>query len=202
LRNLVTEPQHAGRRAELQRALRAHMIETRDSGFIPEGMFDRLAGGKTLYDYVQSPAYPIERIVDLADKATSRDPRHLADLQTALSDSHPVIRYWAALGCVVLQQKAAAAKSALVPRLRDEWADVRIVAAEALGYQGESEAGVTTLAELVKSKQPYEALAALNTLEYMWRAGHVPLARVQTIVRELKLSEPGDRIPRYLLSLK
>ena len=74
--------------------------------------------------------------------------------------------------------------------------------AEALGYHGESEAGVTTLAELVKSKQPYEALAALNTLEYMWKAGHVPLARVQNIVRELKLSEPADRIPRYLLSLK
>jgi hypothetical protein len=54
----------------------------------------------------------------------------------------------------------------------------------------------------VKSRQPYEVLAALNTLEYMWKAGHIQLARVQGLVRDLKLAEPADRIPRYLLSLK
>ena len=47
-----------------------------------------------------------------------------------------------------------------------------------------------------------EVLAALNTLEFMWRAGHVPLDRVQALVRDLKLAEPADRIPRYLLSVK
>ena len=202
LRNLATDPQHAARRAELQRTLRAEIISTRDTGFIPEGMFERLAGTKTIYDYAQSSAYPIERIVDLADKAASRDGRHLADLRAALSDPHPVMRYWGAVGCVILQQKSTPAKAALVALLRDEWADVRIAAAEALGYHGEAEAGVTALADIVKGKQSYETLAALNTLEYMWKAGHVPLARVQTIVRELKLGEPADRIPRYLLSLK
>jgi hypothetical protein len=45
-------------------------------------------------------------------------------------------------------------------------------------------------------------LAALNTLEFMWRAGHVPLDRAQALVRDLKLAEPADRIPRYLLSVK
>ncbi|MDO8543018.1 MAG: hypothetical protein Q7S40_21445 [Opitutaceae bacterium] len=45
-------------------------------------------------------------------------------------------------------------------------------------------------------------LAALNTLEYMWRAGHVSLERAQGIVRDLKLAEPADRIPRFLLSQK
>ena len=39
----------------------------------------------------------------------------------------------------------------------------------------------TLFAGIVTSRQPYEALAALNTLEYMWKAGHVPLARVQEI---------------------
>ena len=201
LRNLANDRQHATRRAELERKLRATMVETRDTGFIPEGMFERLAGKKTIHDYAQSSAYPIERIVDLAGKASSRDARHLGDLRAALNDAHPVIRYWGALGCVVLQKKSAPAKARLLELLRDDWADVRVVAAEALGYHGKAEPAVSALAEVVRSKQLHEALAALNTLEYMWKSGHVPLSRVQSIVRDLKLAEPADRIPRYLLSL-
>lgn len=202
LRNLIADPQHAAQRTALQRKLRAEIIATRDTGFIPEGMFPRLAGDHTLYDYAQSSAYPIERIVDLADRATSRDASHLPALQAALEDSHPVIRYWGALGCLILQEKSAVAKDRLVALLRDDFADVRIVAAEALGYHRESNAALTTLAEIVKSSQPHEALAALNTLEYMWRAGHAPLARVQSMVRELKLVEPADRMQRYLLNVQ
>ena len=67
---------------------------------------------------------------------------------------------------------------------------------------GEADAAVKALSEIVTNKQQYETLAALNTLEYMWKAGHVPLTRVQDIVRDLKLAEPADRIPRYLLSVK
>ena len=140
--------------------------------------------------------------MDLADRAASRDAEHLPALQAALNDTHPVIRYWGALGCLIRQEKSAPAKARLRELLRDEWGDVRVVAAEALGYHGEAEAGVAALADVVKGSQPYEALAALNALEYMWRAGHVPLARVQGVVRDLKLAEPLDRIPRFLLSLK
>ena len=202
LRNLAAEPQYATRKTALQQTLRAELIATRDTGFIPEGMAVRLAGEKTIYDYAQSPAYPIERILDLADRATSRDVRHLPALQAALSDSHPVLRYWGALGCLILQTQAGPAQAALRTALRDEFADIRIVAAEALGYHGAAEAGVTTLVEVIQHQQPYEQLAALNALEYMFKAGHVPLARVQEIVRNLKLAEPLDRIPAYLLSLK
>jgi N-sulfoglucosamine sulfohydrolase len=204
IRNLIaaTDSRHATRMAELRRKLRAEMMATRDTGFIPEGMFARLAGDKTVYDYAQSTAYPLERIIDLADKAVSRDAKYLRDLTAALDDPHPVIRYWGAVGCLILQSKAAAAKGKLQARLKDEWPDVRIAAAEALGFHGEGEAAVAVLAEQVKSGERFVALAALNSLEYMWRAGHVPLARVQSIVKDLKLAEPADRIPKFLLGLK
>lgn len=202
LRNLATDREQASRRAELQRKLRTEIVTTRDAGFIPEGMYARLAGEGTIYDYAQSTAYPIERIVDLADKAASRDPHHLADLQRAMMDPHPVIRYWGALGCVILRERSASAKNRLRELLQDEWGDVRVAAAEALGFVGEADASVRALETVVKSGEQYEVLAALNTLEYMWKAGHVPLGRVQGIVRDLKLSEPADRIPRYLLSVK
>lgn len=201
IRNLIGERAQAAKVAELRKKLRAEIIATRDTGFIPEGMFARLAGERTIYDYAQSSAYPIERIVDLADAATSRDPKRLPQLQAAMEDPHPVIRYWGAVGSLILQAKSAPAKPRLQALLRDDWPDVRIAAAEALGFHGEAGAAAAVLAEQVKSDQPHVVLAALNALEYMWRAGHVPLARVQEIVRGLKLKEPADRIPTYLLSL-
>jgi hypothetical protein len=202
IHNLAGQQSYAKPLAGLRARLREEIIVTRDTGFIPEAMFDRLAGNKTLYDYAQSSAYPIERIVDLADKAASRDPAHLKDLSAALDDPHPVIRYWGAIGCLVLKEKSAPLKSKLQSALADEWADVRIAAAEALGYHGETEAAVKTLSAVLQQGQHYEALAALNTLDFMWQAGHVSLARAQDLVKDLKLSEPADRIPRYLLSVE
>lgn len=200
IRNLVDHPQHAARLNEMRGRLRAEMISTRDTGFIPEGMFARLAGDGTIYDYAQSDAYPIERIIEVADKATSRDAEFLPDLVAALDDPHPVVRYWGAVGCLVLQDRAAPAKGPLTKRLQDDWADVRIAAAEALGYLGESDAPLATLEQVIKGDEAYAVLAALNALEFMWKAGHVPLAHVQAVVKDLDLGEPAGRIPKYLLT--
>jgi arylsulfatase A-like enzyme len=201
LRNLVAEPMHADRLARLRAALRTEILATRDTGFIPEGMFVKLAGEQTIYDYAQSDAYPLERILDVADKASDRDAAHLPAFLAALDDPHPILRYWAATGCLILQEKAAPAKGKLRERLKDEWADVRVVAAEALGHLGESQAAVKTIQAVLTSDNLYEALAAQNSLDYLRQAGRVPLAEAQDLVRGLKFSEPGDRIPKYLLQL-
>ena len=201
VRNLAAEPEHAGRLAQMRRTLRQEMIDTRDTGFIPEGMFERLAGGKTIYEYAQSEAYPIRRLVDLADRATSRDPAALPDLMAAMADPHPVVRYWGAAGCLVLQGRAAPAGRQLENLLGDDWVDVRVAAAEALGYLGQSGPAVEALRPVLRSEHLYEALAALNALESMWRAGHVSLPAAQDLVRDLALGEPADRIPRYLLAI-
>jgi arylsulfatase A-like enzyme len=200
LRNLAGTSAHASRRADLRAALRAEIVGTRDTGFIPEGMFDLLRGAGTIYDYAQSAAYPIERIVDLADRAAAGDPDGISDLQAASQDPHPVIRYWSAVGALILKERAAPMKPRLLALLRDEFADVRVVAAEALGCLGESDRARDALTDVLKHGRPYEVLAALNTLESMWRAGQVPLDRVHALVRDLKLSEPADRIQRFLLS--
>jgi hypothetical protein len=202
IRNLAGDPERAARLRELQGQLRAEIIGTRDAGFIPEGMFERLAGDKTMYDYAQSSAYPIERIVDLADKAASRDARHLDELSQALDDPHPVIRYWGALGCLVLKDKSSPLKEKLKRSLDDSWLDVRIAAAEALSHHGETETALAALEKVLREGNLYETLAALNALDFMQQSGHAPLARVQSLVKDLQLAEPADRIPKYLLGLK
>ncbi|MBM3866691.1 MAG: sulfatase, partial [Verrucomicrobia bacterium] len=200
VRNLAGRPEVAEPQRALAAKLRAHLIATRDTGFIPEGMTRRLAGGADLIAYARGPAYPIERAVDLADLAAARDPRHLGALQAALADPHPVIRYWGAQGCLILGAKAAPARDALRARLRDDWADVRVAAAEALGHLGDLDAALTALGEVIRAGEAGEVLAALNALDFLWLDGRAPLARVQAMVRGLELAEPADRIPRHLLA--
>lgn len=94
------------------------------------------------------------------------------------------------------------AKDRLLAALDDDWAEVRIATTEALGYLGEREAALKALDDVLHKGNLYEKLAALNTLDFMRRAGHVSLARAQAMVKDLDLGEPAGRIPNYLLGLE
>jgi len=201
INNRIAEPQQAAQVAKLRAALRAEILTTRDTGFIPEGMFLKLAGEKTIYDYAQSDAYPLARILDFADNASDRNAAHLPAFVEALNDPHPVIRYWAATGCLLLADKAAPAKAGLSARLSDDYADVRVVAAEAIAHLGEAGSAVKVLGEVLASGNSFEILAAQNALEYVWQAGYIPLSAAQKLLRERPFTEPTQRIPEYLLGL-
>lgn len=200
LHNRIADPELAGEIAKLRAALRSEILDTRDTGFIPEGMFEALSAGRTIYDYAQSDAYPLERILNLADQASDGRPEHLPAFLAALEDPHPVIRYWAATGCLILGGRAAPAKANLLARLEDEWRDVRVAAGEALAHLGETEAALRCLGGVIQSGNSYEVLAAQNALDFLSEAGLVPLAAAQELLRKVPPGEPGDRIPRYLLS--
>src|SRR5690606_30656080 len=73
LNNLVASQPDRSLLNVMRQQLRQRMVELRDPGFIPEGMYEHLAGEQTIYEYAQSEAYPIERIVEIADQATGRD---------------------------------------------------------------------------------------------------------------------------------
>ena len=126
VKNLIDDPRHADRIAQMRETLRRDIIRIRDIGFVPEGMFERLSADRTLYEYAQSDAYPIERIVDVANMAASRDASALRKLLAACDDPHPVIRYWGATGCLILQEKASRAQRKLKALLEDDCEDVRL----------------------------------------------------------------------------
>jgi arylsulfatase A-like enzyme len=207
LHNRIDDPSQTERIARLRAALRAELLATRDTGFIPEGMFSKLAGDGTIFDYAHSDAYPLERILDLADRASDRNIANLSEFLAALGDPHPVTRYWAATGCLLLHgeipdAQASAVKNALRNRLSDDWFDVRVVAAEAVANLGDQESALETLATVLTRGNLHEALAAQNSLDFLREARLVPLLRAQELVRGLKFGEPADRIPRYLLELR
>jgi len=195
--NLADDPQHAETMAQMRRTLRQDIIRMRDTGLIPEGMFERLADGQTLYDYAQSKAYPIERIVEIADLAVSRETSGLGKLMTACDDPHPIIRYWGATGCLVLQEKSAPARQKLEALLGDDWPDIRVVAAEALGYLGATDKALDTLEPIVKSDEKYASLAALNALDFMQEAGHVTRERIQILIEGTRFRDTPERMAAY-----
>ncbi len=201
IHNLADNPKYATVMAERRQQLEREMLQMRDTGFIPEGMFAWLPRDQTLYEYANSEAYPIQRIIPLANRATVREVANLNHFTKALADPHPVVRYWGAMGCLLLKDQASDAREPLHQAVADQAADVRIVAAESLAYLGESATSAETLAEVIKTGNSYEVLAALNSLEQLWRAGHIPLKQVQALVGNLRLKEPADRIPTYLLGL-
>jgi N-sulfoglucosamine sulfohydrolase len=183
----------------MREQLRQRMVELRDPGLIPEGMVEQLIGEQTVYEYAQSGAYPIERVIEIADLATSRNATALQAVLVATNDSHPVIRYWAATGCLILKAQAAGAKSQLRKLLADDFDDVRVVAAEAIAHQGETDAALKTLKQVLLEGNAYEALAAQNAIEYLWRDGVISLEQAQaTLNVDRTWSEPNNRIPNLL----
>lgn len=198
--NLASMPEQGAQLREMEKLLRQEQLQTRDTGFIPEGMYTRLAGDKTLHDYARSSDYPLERIIDVANAASTGRVGDLPTLTNALVDPHPVIRYWGATGCLILKEKAAPAKERLLTLAKsDDCPDVRVVAAEALAWMQEQRVGLATLKEVIAKGNAYETLSALNALDFLTEAGHVPLEEAQAVVRGLTLKEPAGRIQHRLL---
>ena len=140
------------------------MLEIRDLAFIPEG--DRLLRSDTgtIYEAFQSQEFPLKRVIETAEIASEGDPAHLNLLIERLSDDDSAVRYWAAIGCRVLRDRATAAKDALLKQLDDQYADVRIAAAEALFYIGETESALNLLIREVDNEHEMAALHAINVL--------------------------------------
>jgi len=175
VKNLIAAPEHQKTISEMRAALRQHLLAIRDNGFIPEG--SPLEG----YDASREPkAYPLERILDECDVVTKRDPANLPKLTAWMDDENECVRYWAALGCVMLREKCAPAADALAKRLTDASGQVRVAAAEALCYAGQEAKGTAALvACLGDDKSPWVRLQAANALGNIGEKARPALAALE-----------------------
>ena len=81
--------------------------------------------------------------------------------------------------------------------MKDDWLDVRIVAAEALSYLGETELAIKTLTPIIKSDEEFLSLAALNALDFMQQAGHISLQRIRKLIEGVSFKTTPERMARY-----
>jgi hypothetical protein len=182
IHNLANQPQYQKILVRMREANRQWQREIRDVGFIPEAMILEIAKKTTLYDYARSGAYPLEKIMEISEMASSRNPGVLNEIIKRLSDKEPAVRYWAATGCTVLGQEASSAKDALKKALHDPEVSVRIAAAEALYYLGEKQMAVTALKDALKSDNLMARVQSLNVLENMKEDARPALSAVKALI--------------------
>jgi uncharacterized sulfatase len=172
-RNLASAPEHQATLERLRGALRRWILETRDTGFLPENEIHSRSEGSTPWEMAHNDRlYPLEKILATAELASSLREDAAADLVRALSDPDSAVRYWGALGLLIRGEKTVRANVGPVRKaLEDPAPAVRTVAGEALGRFGsdaDASRALETLLELADSSRngPYVATMAANAIDY------------------------------------
>ena len=200
IKNLAREPAQAKRLAAMRTQLKATMTQVHDTALVPEPMYAELAGNNaTIHGYVNSAAFPLTDVVEIAFLASARDTKNLPALTKALKSPHPVIRYWGALGCVALGKSAASVTDTLAQLLTDEAAANRITAAHALFVLGQSERGKAVLvAELDKPSTEYAQQLLVNTITRLNLDEAIPASWVERILKDDNANEYLKRMATRL----
>ena len=174
--NLIDSPQHQEKIAELRAALRNRQRELFDSGLLPEAMRVRRAAenGITIYEMVRdSELYPLDRYLELSDRALARDLDNLGYFAKALSDPDEGIRYWAICGLFLLDKAAEPARAKIQNALNDEAGEVGMMAAWTMDRLGYTELADSTLKTLSNHDRSDERLYEC-VLRWMGRQIYVP----------------------------
>jgi uncharacterized sulfatase len=163
IRNLADDPAQRGTLDRMRAELRRWMIEIRDLGFLPEAELRTRFGSTPAHEAVRMDAksYPLERLIDAAERATRGDQK-CVDL---LDDPDSAVRYWGAIGCRVLREKAAPAQDRLLKALGDESPSVRIAAADALSQRGRIDESLPVLARSLQDENEWVRLHAATVLD-------------------------------------
>ena len=197
IRDLITEPAHAGRIAAMRRALDQHMLEVRDNGFIPEG-----APGEGYHESRNDAAYPLDRIMALAARAAAMRADNLDDLVLSAQDANPIVRYWGIIGLRFLGGRSSATASMLDRIMNtDPVMQVQIAAAGALVEAGQVEAALTRLRAILATPSQTRPLLlqTLDTLTYLGDRARPALAEITGVAKH---SDPDIRASaRYVAAL-
>jgi len=175
--NLINDPLHQARIAELKSALRKKQLELFDSGLLPENMRLRRAeaNNMTIYEMVRDPGlYPLEKYLDFADMVLTRDADNLTTLVKSMSDPDEGIRYWATCGLFLLEEKARPEIAVLEQALEDDCTEVQMMAAWAIHRLGNEELANETFEKLKQVKNKDQPL--LESI-HRWKDAKHPVNR-------------------------
>jgi uncharacterized sulfatase len=187
--NLAQSAEHLAILEELRSAQFAHLARVRDVCFLPEMEMHTRAVGSTPYELARRGSkYPFEKIYAAADVASRLDPQSTPALIALMNDSDSAVRYWAALGLLMRGEDAIIqGTESLQKALADDFASVRIVAAQSLvqfGGADSAKPALETLSALADPKSngvltAMSALAAIESLGSKAASLHSAIASMQ-----------------------
>ncbi len=167
INNLAQSEEHREMLEKMRGVLRDWMIETRDTGLMPEAEMHIRSEGSTPYEVARDPEkYPIERILS-ATELVGRDAENLEQMAEHLKGPDAAERYWAALATSALGEKAEPATIELRKALNDEAPNVRLTAAGALCRVGQCAEALDVLAEGLEDPRQETVLAAAREIQML-----------------------------------
>ncbi len=188
--NLALDPNYVDDLKRLRTVLQNHVLKTKDLGFIPEVEMIRRSANTTPHQFIRSNGFPFDKVVETATFATESNAENLNLLIERLSDSEPVVRYWAATGCAILKTKAIPAKAALLKLLEDKSPSVRIASAEALFYLHEQNKSIATLTQVLELPKLEKNDPVTNTTLY---ANHFAITHALNVIDALNIKTKNIR---------
>ena len=206
-KNLANSPEHQAILQKLRTAQRELALQVRDVGFLPEGEIHTRSAGSTPYEMGRDDAkYPLRKILDMADLASSLKPEAMPQLKAGLADPDSAVRYWAAMGILIRGKDGlVAAKPEMDKALADQSLYVRAIAAESLGRYGaeaDLKAALAVLLEVCDCHKSgtFPAAFALNCLDNL---GRDKIASIQEAIAKLPRTEakPPGRAGGYVARL-
>ncbi|MGB6220748.1 sulfatase-like hydrolase/transferase [Haloferula sp.] len=195
--NLAGEPTQQPRIEAMSRELDRWMIETRDTGLIPEPLVPELIGpgstSETLYEYAQSDQYPVEELLRISKETALGDRGKLSDYIAFTEHAHPVARYRGAYALFLVRSHDAAVQKTLKQMIaKDPMSANRVIAAQALGRCGDPEtAYAALLKEMDATPDGFGTLYALNALQYAHLADRLTRADFKRLLSK-KYSKTAD----------
>ncbi|MCP4753669.1 MAG: sulfatase-like hydrolase/transferase [Proteobacteria bacterium] len=166
--NLADDPKHRKVLGEMRTAGSCWSLDIRDSGFVHEAEMVERSKGSTIFEMVRNDQkYPLEDLMAAAEQASSRNPENLAAQIGMLASHDSGVRYWGAIGCLVLGEAAKPAVEKLKPLLNDSSPVVGIAAAEALCQLGDSGMALPVLTNGLSHENEMVRLYAVNALDYI-----------------------------------
>ena len=183
INNLADSAAHRTVLRRLRDRLRNWMLETGDTGLLPEAEMHIRAADSTPYEVAQDPKrYPQRRILAAAE-LVGTGPQALPELKDNLLDSDSAVRYWAAVGLNALGSDAAPAAEALQHALNDPNPNVRFEAAGVLCNLGWCGQALPVLAKGLQDPREPVVLHAARTLQSIGGKAR-PLVRLMELARE------------------
>ena len=159
--NLISSPAHQSVAIRMRKAMRQKQIDIHDAGLLPEMEISRLAKkhNLTIYELARTPEfYNVEKLLDAADLALKKNPKHLPKLREMMESTDIGQRYWGMIGCFLLNDSESATKGII-----DESDEIKAMAAWLLIRTGKKSEGKAVLRRLIEQN----SYATFTTLDMM-----------------------------------
>ena len=187
INNLIDSPEYQPILARMRVGLREWQMSIYDAGLLPESESIKRAADNnmTIYEMVRDPElYNLPALLEAADLARLEEPARLPELRELLNSTDSGIRYWAMVGCFLLND-VESAESALA----DSSHEVRAMAAWLLVNNGQKDKGLNALKAMLSEKS-YATLKILNIVDWIGDDA----APLIPFIKQLKLEDYEARM--------